>query len=282
VYVDRPWYSSGADERLAVVLKDPTSTGNINSLISVWGQDPIWWPGTGLGTLDSSHFVVPTAEQVDRVRTVQLAETGAGAARIVTFKPSFNMQRKLWYFDIQLNTDHTYFPFIRLALARYQPQAVGGLNMSTVVRAEFAQIAADRTASVAPAGGSNYTVTVTGAVGSNTNATNPNVLQAASGHYVTAEFQQARTDGKDALDWTTIGNVAPLPPQLVGGQVSFSGVLALQVATPGKLHRVLVKEYEIFQTDDQTGVAQKHEPLVPGGAVVPVTYRLVYADGIPI
>lgn len=32
--------------------------------------------------------------------------------------------RKLWYCDIDMDAGEAYFPFVRLALARYQPQSV--------------------------------------------------------------------------------------------------------------------------------------------------------------
>ena len=49
--------------------------------------------------------------------------------------------RKLWYCDIELDAgSRTYMPFVRLALVRYQPHAIGGMKLSRVTLAEFAQV----------------------------------------------------------------------------------------------------------------------------------------------
>ena len=61
-------------------------------------------------------------------------------------------QRKLWYCDLDLDTAEAYYPFIRLALARFQPNSrvVRGdldfrfwrdLRLSPVVLADLVQTA---------------------------------------------------------------------------------------------------------------------------------------------
>ncbi len=56
----------------------------------------------------------------------------------------YDAEPQLWYCDIQIETRDTYFPFIRLALARYQPISTPGAHLSNVVLADFMALSADR------------------------------------------------------------------------------------------------------------------------------------------
>jgi hypothetical protein len=54
------------------------------------------------------------------------------------------MEREHWYSDIEIATNGSYYPFVRLALARYQPVSVDGAHLSNVVLADFISLAPDR------------------------------------------------------------------------------------------------------------------------------------------
>ncbi|HEY2515821.1 MAG TPA: hypothetical protein VGI39_33355, partial [Polyangiaceae bacterium] len=225
VYVDRGWFATGTDERLGVVLapqSQPTNTtgfpamGQVNptSIVSVWGTDPIWYRGA-LSTLDASHVSPATVTEI--VRNQPLLE-GGGVVDVATYRPNFNTARGLWYFDIELTTDQAYFPFLRLALTRFQPQSIGNLQMSQVVTTDFVQLPADRTASVVDMGAGNYNVSLQGPTAPNlASPVTGSPASMASGHTVTVEFQQALTATPDAMDWSTIGDVTVVPPQTVSG-----------------------------------------------------------------
>ena len=43
----------------------------------------------------------------------------------------------MWYCDIELDPGTTYMPFVRLAVVRYQPNALPGAKISKVVLCEF-------------------------------------------------------------------------------------------------------------------------------------------------
>jgi hypothetical protein len=55
------------------------------------------------------------------------------------------------YCDIEVSMGASYCPFIRLALARYQPISVRGAHLSNVVLADFIHLAPDRWLTVSPA-----------------------------------------------------------------------------------------------------------------------------------
>jgi hypothetical protein len=63
----------------------------------------------------------------------------------------FDASRQLWYCDIEINAGASYFPFIRLALAGYQPVSSPGAHLSNVVLADMMALAADRWLNVSPA-----------------------------------------------------------------------------------------------------------------------------------
>jgi hypothetical protein len=60
----------------------------------------------------------------------------------------FDFDRKLWYCDIEIEAGDTYYPFVRLALARYQAHSLPHAHLSRVVMTDFIQLAPDRTAEV--------------------------------------------------------------------------------------------------------------------------------------
>ena len=58
----------------------------------------------------------------------------------------YDATRDLWYADIQVAAPGggelgSYMPFIRFALARYQPHSIDGAHLSKIVTVDYAQIA---------------------------------------------------------------------------------------------------------------------------------------------
>jgi hypothetical protein len=297
VYVDRPWYATGQGECLGLVLA-PNPSGTVQSsltttypnLVSQWGTDPIWYKG-GLNALDRTHVNLATSIQI--CPGVALAE-GVGTVDVACFAPNFNQARGLWYFDIGLNTDQAYFPFLRLALCRFQFESISDpssriagalMQASPVVTTEFVQLSATRNASVTNAGSGNYTVSVSGITAANQSAVGSTALLAQSGHAVTAEFQEATTANPDDIDWSTIGYVNTLTASsLSGNTVTYTGSIAFPSydATGGAKHRILFKEYELYPTDPQAGIEQGVGIVQLGGTTTSYTQRIVYADSILI
>ncbi len=137
VLLERPWFSSGEDERLAVLLDhDPAGIPVHTS----WGRDPLV-AGTGsLPTPGLEHF--PAATETVTEGDIDVA---AHAVR-------FDEERGLWAADIAIDADLGDRPFVRLALGRYQPVAVEGLALSPEVQPDPVRLGprrqslADRTA----------------------------------------------------------------------------------------------------------------------------------------
>jgi len=62
----------------------------------------------------------------------------------------FDPDRRLWYCDIEVNWGAAYYPFIRLALARYQPSSISGAHLSNIVLADLMALTPDRSLNVTP------------------------------------------------------------------------------------------------------------------------------------
>ena len=90
-----------------------------------------------------------------------LAEA-AGTYGLAAHDVAFDPDRDLWYCDIQLTTGLAYFPFVRLALVRYQPNSINGAHMSRVIVADCAQTVPTRSTTVDLSIPGTITVTVTG------------------------------------------------------------------------------------------------------------------------
>lgn len=149
VWLERPWFSSGNGELLGVViLKDNGRFTDIPvpmvPLVTQWGLDPLWdtdLPKSATRITDFQSRVVD--------ETVQLLEPQAAGqqAQIIGHRVHWDQARSLWYCDIELNPGSSYMPFVRLALVRYQPNALEGAKISKVVLADFSQVLPRRRAS---------------------------------------------------------------------------------------------------------------------------------------
>jgi hypothetical protein len=149
VYLGREWWSSGEGELLGVVLAVSPQFPQMDSakpFVTVWGRDPVWISSTIGYSPAVTDFPLATHSST----STNLREYGAVA--VAGHEVHFDDERKLWYSDIVFDplSNSSYWPFVRLALARYQPDSLGipftdgGLYLSPVVLADFAQLAPDR------------------------------------------------------------------------------------------------------------------------------------------
>ena len=181
IYLDGPWNESGYGEMLAVTLLPRTATGDANDAlwrgtVTQWANDPAWKSPFVKGMCPTSaDFPLartapdpsgawlppfapateadqpPTPFQVTGLRHPGLAANAvAGRLDIAPHDVQWDAERRLWFCDIELRAGSSYFPFVRLALARYQPSSTEGAHLSTIVMADFMAMAPDRWLTVAP------------------------------------------------------------------------------------------------------------------------------------
>lgn len=147
VYLARPWYSSGDGELLAVLLPKLGEAGapKLLPFVARIGDDPIWKSPSAV-TLKSDMF--PLAVSVGS-QGATLSELSGGADELLVVPighaVQFDAQRQLWFVDIEIVGLDAYYPFIRLGLARYQPDSIPGAHLSRVVLADYVQLPSERT-----------------------------------------------------------------------------------------------------------------------------------------
>ncbi|MEF3116717.1 hypothetical protein [Streptomyces chrestomyceticus] len=279
VHLRRPWFSSGDDELLAVVL-DPGSRLPAE-LVTRCGTDPVWADDSVLPRLRPANFPNTAVTATDRL----LAETVGGTPAAVTvaaYAPVYDAELGLWTCDIDVNLGDladspAYFPYLRPVFARYQPYAVDPLHLSKVVTGEFVQLLPDRTVTAAMTADGRIRVALSGPAAANDTGefTGPGRDGMAASRRVTVTVQQRARSGGD-LDWTATDVTAELTCTPEGTGFTWTGELTpppSRFPSPS-LYRLLVEESETYFTDRTTATGT----LTANGVTRPVSRRLVHAD----
>jgi hypothetical protein len=125
---------------------------------------------------------------------------GSKQVRVVQLTPHWDPDRQLYFSDIEFASGGAYLPFIRLALCRYQPHSMAGIEMSPVRLADFAQLAPDRWVSLAYPSATEVNVTV---VGHSYLGTYSSVMRGGN-VVVTVERRDLGIDSAE-LGWSAVG-----------------------------------------------------------------------------
>ncbi|WP_370948862.1 hypothetical protein AB5J62_15275 [Amycolatopsis sp. cg5] len=276
VYLERPWFSSGDGEQLGVVTWAGSGApgAQFDGLLSEWGRDPIWVSAAPRAERPANgDFALAPGARTG----LTLAEVpGAASVGVAPHDVAYDTTRGLWYADLQVDAGTPYFPFIRLALARYQAHALPGCELSPVVLADFIQLAPGRTASVTwslldsqalsfSVTGPGYTNAVAGTSGSGTST-------------VYASVQQYDPDLTGDLAWVDVPGMPPiaLTAASAGGNTfTWSGALRLPGNRLLNRYRLVLREVEQY-TADAGDVRAANSVTGAAGQ------RTVYVDTIPL
>ena len=120
----------------------PGPDGRVRHRLGGWTR---FWPSEGVvGNPAVGDFLEAAASDAG-VHLPELAAVGGPAGvDVVGHAVSWDAERGLWYADVVAQTATAYFPFLRMALARWQPASIPGAALSHVVLADVAQLAPDR------------------------------------------------------------------------------------------------------------------------------------------
>lgn len=155
VYMNRGWFSSGAGEQLALIVGTPNTPGALLPNVSAWGMNPL---------RDAAPLPGP----------LQLAHVWGGATRfnawpldggtvgMVACDVAFSDEHGLPFADIVFLSQRAFMPFVRLALARYQPHAIDGCKLSRIVHADFVPLAPGRAVTVRKTGPATWHLSMRG------------------------------------------------------------------------------------------------------------------------
>ena len=188
VYLDRPWNVSGYGEMLGVVLPPAGFSGDpdvapkgypYKDYVTQWGNDPIWdspfvdgiaprrshFPLARTAPDATGAWLPPNAPGTEKdqapgpFRVTGLepprGKSRGAAVAVAPHDVFYDATRRLWYCDIEIDAGASYFPFIRLALARYQPISMQHAHLSNIVLADVMALAADRWLNVTPTAEAN-------------------------------------------------------------------------------------------------------------------------------
>ncbi|HEV8065235.1 MAG TPA: hypothetical protein VGP46_10410, partial [Acidimicrobiales bacterium] len=150
VYLGRPWWETGEGELLGVVVADQPAgvpfPAELQPFVTGYGRDPLFVSGKVKPSPAVTDFglAVTTATGLFLAEQSETFPTVAVAGHAVQWEP----ERKLWFADIEIQLGNSYWPFVKLALVRYQPASLAGVEISRVVQADFAQLGANRAASL--------------------------------------------------------------------------------------------------------------------------------------
>jgi hypothetical protein len=290
IYLDRPWFSSGEGELLGVLFFGSGETGDSATGSSVWGADPAWkagGPPHRLLTFELADLAraIGFENRSAPGRPVRVAAglphpTAGGVTSVAGFTPRFDEGSRRWAVDVAVDTGEAYFPFLRLVLCRYQPDALPGMALSTPVVCDFVQLVAERTATVSRPDDRQVHVTVAGPVGIHDTPMRDRRTGTwtLADRVVRAHLQRLDPSIGTDLGWRTLRTVdLALVDIAPTGEAAWTGALELPEAvaprTPGESRewRVQIEELERIPTD-------------PGKIEGPAAHalRLVYLDEVPL
>lgn len=289
IYLDRPWFSTGEGELLGVVLG---SGDDGDRPVSRWAADPIWQPGNGpelstdLPLVRSAQLLggEPAAQPVTALTTVQTSSQDGEPVAVLGYQPEYNADRGLWFVDVSLAPGAAFWPFLRLAVARFQPESIDGCHLGPVVQCDFAQLPPERSLVVARTNEGNVKVAVSGAASAPAGLRVPSSRRKPTPAERLDPWRTLRVRlerrvpevGTD-LGWEVLSvGVLPVLSQ-TDGIVTWEGTVALEdpVDVPARPGR--------GQTGDLRVVVEEEErlPADPSPAGQPRTSsRIVYSDEV--
>lgn len=291
IYLERPWWTSGDGELLGVVTwpraeeafppdleqaATPSEDADARRpYVTQWGQDPIYRSRLLPRRYPRLSTFTDAADTGTDLSLPELGNQGP-LVNVAGHTVGFDPDRDLWYCDISVDTGPAYLPFIRLALARWQPDSIAHAELSPVVLADFVQLAPDRHASVTfdDAESSIVGLTLSGPTHIDTavsGSTNPGRA------IVIVEERMSAFDGD--LAWAPVGEPIECSSSVVLG----TGLWTTEVHLPGERlpgrYRLIVEQFETLPEEPQSK-GMIHNPHAPT-KTAPAP-RLVHTDIIPI
>ncbi len=288
VYMERPWFSSGAGELLAALVRLPgiSPTGEraqtLSKYTSEWGMDPLWNAAN-----TAPLRVVDFVEAVEMPLNLSLDELAGETVHAAAYEPVYDTDRDLWVADVKLASEQAYFPFVRLALARYQPISVPDAHLSRVTLAEFTQVVPHRVAEYDLnnlVAGNTVHVRLRGPAYFHVQQeqlASPFVL-------LRLERRQHGDDGDDVLGWEAIATQLLPPVQQTVEETIWEGVMTVPPGLPQPL-RLSLLEVELYLVDrdrwqDVLALFEQEMPDDDAGtSIIQLRqrgYRVVFADSL--
>ena len=274
-----------AGKKIGIKLPGPSAEEihrMLRPYVTQWGSDPVWASRLPLLPPTTADFPL----RISARSGLTLEELAPQAkVSVAGHEVYFDADRALWYSDIEIDNGDAYYPFVRLALARYQPSSVDGAHLSRVSVTDFMQVVPDRTAEVA-LGSDAATVTIRGYGGENIlarmwQAKFPDIVLGsdlpAPNTSMRAVVERRPADLPGDLGWSPVGPEVSLDPDADGFHVTWSGSVAIPPPQAGEDRRILITEIETYLRD----MLPDDPPMMVSPADF-VRERIVYADSFEL
>ncbi len=288
IFIKRPWFSSGDDEMLGIILPSKTyrpaslmSKGGYNPNYTSWGMDPLLY-----SVQPPSYSPAVEDFYMNPVIDTDLQYPDKNQrANVVGYPVHFDEERQVWFSDIRIDPKGMYFPFIKLIVARYQPYSVRkekeDVCLSPVVAANFNQLVPERQTTVRFSKAdvnSKFTITVEGTI------YNERYARFGNYNFLKISFQDTKysrpiygtvNDGhvdKHLQEETLVVRISP--KQITNNRYSISKEFKLPAKYKKEAYQIIIEEYErgprqmAGLPDDYLNRLEQSEQ----------TDRLIYAD----
>jgi hypothetical protein len=212
----------------------------------------------------------PASAPGDRRTGLSIDERPGSPVNVAGHHVAYDDDRDLYYCDVPVAAGDAYTPFIRLAVARYQPDSILDAHLSRVVLVDFLQLTADRTATI---------VMKTPQLIASLTLTGPSYLTASGrkGPGLAEATIEVRDPAiaDETLGWRPVGAPIPLSAASLQNGLGVWAARLIKLPKTDQPLRIVLEQYEVL-------VADARSPSLRAVAHVPTARRLVYTDIVPI
>ncbi|MBS2212848.1 hypothetical protein KEM09_15630 [Carboxylicivirga mesophila] len=288
IFIKRPWFSSGDDEMLGVILPEKgynpaslVSKGGYNADYTSWGMDPLLYSvqPTSYSPTVEDFYMNPVIDS-----DLQYPDKNQ-RAKVVAYPVHFDEERQVWFSDLRIDPKSMYFPFVKLILARYQPYSVRkdkeDVCLSSVVSANFNQLVPERQTTIhfnKADVNSKFTIKVEGAI------YNERYAKYGNYNFIKISFQDTKysrpiygmvSDGnvdKQLQEETLIVRISS--KQVTNNRYSITKEFKLPSKYKKEAYQIIIEEYE-RGPKQIPGLPQAYQNRLEQSEQ---TDRLIYAD----
>lgn len=241
VYMNRGWFSSGADERLALVVamaSDAPET--LQGVVSEWGVNPLRDSAPLPGPLQMKH-VWGGAERISW-------QIDGGTVGLAIYEVRFSEEHRLPFVDIEFLAQRSFMPLVRLAVARYQEHAIQNCQLSPIVHADFVPLTPGRAVTIRKVADATWNLAMRGY-----SYTDPESASSNGTSIVLAHIEYMPQNlPEDPAGWRPLGNPVRLQAEaLEPWRYHWMGQLRiddLRYLSRRYRRRIVVREFEPFQS----------------------------------
>jgi hypothetical protein len=295
-----------------IPISEPTSL-----YVSDWGSDPLF-AGASLPTPHPNYGTFTNA--VSFGGGLSIEEHSGITVNVAGHNVEYDELRDMWYSDVAVDFGDAYTPMIRLALARFQPNSISGVELGRITQADIMSLEPGRSVSVIPykdAGKVYLNVALSGVSYTQVAGINrvAGGIDAAPGiaQVLLEERESGITD--EDLGWRAVGDPVTMTATTSKGITTWEA-RGIPIPSGHGQFRLYLNQYEILPSEERPDLSDqfpapttpvqlqargrrppekavhKHgkderaaghrRPRTSTGSEPPAGYRLLYQDMIPV